>query len=52
METDQLSKLTPLLRKMNALIEGLEKHMDECPNCHLRPLLKSVLGNNQNQDDN
>jgi len=39
-----MTKEELVLDKMNSIIEAINEHVMACPDCHLKSVLKSVLG--------
>jgi hypothetical protein len=39
-----MTKEELILDKMNSIIEAINEHIIECPECHLKPVLKSIVG--------
>ena len=41
-----MSKEELILDKLNMMIEKISEHFTLCPNCHLKSVLKSIMGDN------
>ena len=39
-----MSKEELILDKMNSIIEAINEHMVQCPKCHLKTVLESIMG--------
>ena len=39
-----MSKEEVLIDKLNSMIEMISEHLTICPECHLKSVLKSVIG--------
>jgi hypothetical protein len=39
-----MNKEELILDKMNSIIEAINEHIITCPECHLKSLLKSIIG--------
>jgi hypothetical protein len=39
-----MTKQELILDKINSIIEAINEHITGCPDCHLKSVLKSVLG--------
>ena len=35
-----------LIDKMNSIMEAINEHIITCPQCHLKVVLKSIIGDN------
>jgi hypothetical protein len=43
-----MSKGELILDKMNLIIEAINEHMGNCPNCHLKTILRKIIGDSIN----
>jgi len=43
-----MSKEELILDKMNSIIEAINEHIDNCPNCHLKVILQEIIGDSIN----
>jgi hypothetical protein len=41
-----MTKQELILDKMNSIVEAINEHIIKCPECHLKVVLKSILGDN------
>jgi hypothetical protein len=39
-----MTKEELILDKMNSIIEAINEHIIKCPDCHLKGILKSIIG--------
>ena len=39
-----MTKEELILDRMNSIIEAINEHIIKCPDCHLRTVLKSIMG--------
>jgi hypothetical protein len=39
-----MTKEELILDKMNSIIEAINEHIIKCPECHLKVVLKSIIG--------
>ena len=43
-----MSKQELIIDKMNSILEAINEHMDNCPDCHIRAVLQKIIGDSIN----